>query len=350
MRRWLSALLDRIGLWVVRRFNGWRVGDPDRQMYLESAARIGVRVAAVSSALVVGMAVVVAAYIAWKASPAQMHAHHGPRYVHIYLDTRDLTIGVIALGSFSVAMACVATWVIAGRAVRPLGEAFQAQRRFVADASHELRTPLAVLSARVQQLQTQLGNPDRREEIAGQVYADTNVLIDIVNDMLEAAAGRAAEVTEASLVAEADGALRDMAVIAEQHDVNLTCEQLPEVRVHLPPIQLRRAIVALIDNAIDHTPSGGHVTVTAGLLGSRLQLRFTDTGRGITGIDLTHIFDRFAHGEPGGRNPRANSRTGYGIGLALVREIAARAGGSVSVERTGANGTVFLLDLPVVRG
>lgn len=349
MRRWLSGLLDRIGLAFVRRFNGWRVRDPDRQMYLESAARIGVRVAAVSAALVLAMGALVAAYIVWQTSPGQLYEHHGPGDLHVYLNARDIAIALLFLGGFSIVMACVATWVIAGRAVRPLGEAFQAQRRFVADASHELRTPLAVLNARVQQLQAQLDNPDRRAALVTALHADTRVMIDIVNDMLEATAGTSDEVPDAELAAVATDAISDMRVISAQQDVELRCENLPAARVRVPPIQLRRAIVSLVDNAIDHTPGGGSVTVTGSVSGSRLQLRFIDTGHGIVGIEPGRVFDRFAHGAPEGRSLRPQSRTGYGIGLALVREIAARAGGSVSVERTGPGGTVFLLDLPVAR-
>lgn len=346
MRRWLSGLLDRIGLAFVRRFNGWRVRDPDRQLYLESAARIGVRVAAVSSALVLAMGALVAAYIIWQTSPGQLHEHHGPEDVHVYLNARDIAIALILIGAFSIAMACVATWVIAGRAVRPLDEAFQAQRRFVADASHELRTPLAVLNARVQQLQAQLDNPERRRELVSAIHADTKIMIDIVNDMLDAAAGGLNEKADSALRPVAISAVDDMRVIAAQQGVELSCGAMPDVAVPVPEIQLRRAIVSLIDNAIDHTPAGGRVTVTAESLATRARLRFSDTGHGIVGIEPGRVFDRFAHGAPEGRAQQSHARTGYGIGLALVREIAARAGGTVRVEKTGPAGTVFLLDLP----
>ncbi|MGN8049614.1 sensor histidine kinase [Curtobacterium sp. 22159] len=322
--------------------------DADRAAYRRSALRTGVQVAVVSAALVLSIVALVVAYVLWQLTPSQLHEQHGPEDVHVYLDTVDLAIAVLVLGGAAVLLAGIASWVIARRAVRPIAEALRMQRTFVADASHELRTPLTVLSARVQQLRAMIDADDPRRQVADDLRDDTRVLIDIVNDLLEAARG-GAEATPTALAPELEAAEHDMAVIAEQHDVRLLTGTTDAV-VTVPPIPLRRTIVALVDNAIAHSPAGGTVRVTADVHRGFVSLRVRDEGTGIAGIAPRRVFDRFAHGQSAGHVTDGRTRPGYGIGLALVRDVAVRHGGDVRVEHTGPHGTTFLLRLPLAVG
>jgi len=337
VKRWVSA--------IEAAFNGLRDADPDRRAYRRSAVRIGLRVAVVSAALVFSVIMLVVAYLVWQLTPAQQQEPHGPEDIHVYLDTVDLLIAVFAVGGFAVLMAGAATWVIARRAVRPLAEAYRLQRTFVADASHELRTPLTVLSARVQELQTMLPPGTEPRVVADELRTDTKALVDVVDDLLATAAGRSDEDAVASLEDALHAATSDMRVLAEERTVRLVV-QPGRVLVRLSPTQLRRCLVALIDNAIGHSNLGGAVWVENEVTRDEVVIRVRDEGHGILGIAPRRVFDRFAHGTPPETAPR--TRTSNGIGLALVREIAVRAGGDVRVEHTGHTGTVFALTLPVV--
>ena len=110
--------------------------------------------------------------------------------------------------------------------------------------------------------------------------------------------------------------------------------------VPVPPVTLVRALVALLDNAVAHSPAGGSIELSARRLASGVEIRVADHGAGISGIDPAEVFERFA------RTPDSGRGRGFGIGLSLVRDIAQRAGGSVVVESTSPGGTVFLLTLP----
>ncbi|PZE23239.1 MULTISPECIES: sensor histidine kinase KdpD [unclassified Curtobacterium] len=349
-----EVLVDRLTLGtdgVRGRVSGRRDQDPDRLASRRSAVRIGLQVAVVSAALVASIILLVVVYVVWQLTPQQQHEYHGPEDVHVYLDTIDLTIAVVGVGGFAVVLAGIATWIIARRAVRPITEASRMQRTFVADASHELRTPLTVLNARVQQLELRMDADDPRHGIVEELQADTRVLIDIVNDLLEVAAGRPGEHPMTPLGPELAGAANDMGVLADARGVRLDVGDSDAV-VSLPSTQLRRCIVALVDNAIGHTPTGGTVTVTTERAERWVAIRVRDEGPGITGIAPRRVFDRFAHGNAAraaGSRPTGTTRSGYGIGLALVRDIAVRAGGEVRVEHTGADGTVFLLRLPLAQ-
>jgi two-component system OmpR family sensor kinase len=344
-----SSLVDTISKWSLR---GGQEPDPDQMAYRRSAIGIGLRVAVVSAALTVGVIGLVVAYVVWQLTPGQVHEQPGPADVHISLDTIDLGIAVIGVGGFSILFAGIAAWVIARRAVRPIAEAARIQRTFVADASHELRTPLTVLHARVQRLHRLIPSDDPRSALVADLRGDTQILIDIVNDLLEAAAGTTGPGGTADLTAALRTLERDMTVLAAERRVGLdvTTEDpsLRGVVVGVSATHLHRCLVALTDNAIGHARSDGsvHVTVTPGQ--AAVTIRVADDGLGIVGIPPARVFDRFAHGTPTSAGT-AGTRTGYGIGLALVRDIAVRAGGDVTVERTGSDGTVFALRLPVVR-
>ncbi|WP_416393498.1 MULTISPECIES: sensor histidine kinase [unclassified Curtobacterium] len=306
---------------------------------------IALRVAVVSAALVIAIIVLVVAYVLWQLTPSQLHERPGPTDVHIYLDTVDLSIAVVGVGGLAIVLAGIAAWLIARRAVRPIAEAARMQRTFVADASHELRTPLTVLNARVQRLQRMTPPEDRRRPVVDELRDDTQILINIVNDLLEAAAGTADPDGTADLRAAMDAVHRDMNVLAADRDVRLDVSPSDAcVCVCVSDTQLRRCLVALIDNAIGHTRAGGHVRVTAETTRSRVTIRVADDGPGIVGIEPTRVFERFAHGTPA---TTTSTRTGYGIGLALVRDVAVRAGGDAVVERTDSSGTVFALHLPI---
>jgi two-component system OmpR family sensor kinase len=348
---WWSSIADAAVTWS---FRSGQERDPDRLAYRRSVVGIAFQVAVVSAALVAAIIALVVGYVLWQLTPGQLHEAPGASDVRISLDTVDLSIAVVGVGGFSIVLAGLAAWRIARRAVRPIADAARVQRTFVADASHELRTPLAVLHARVQRLHMMTPADDPRHAVVDELRGDTRVLIDIVNDLLDAAAGNSGASGTADLADALATLRRDMTVLAVEREVHLDVRPvdaaLAEATLAVSATQLHRCLVALTDNAIGHTRAGGHVRVSTSAGGASAVIRVTDDGPGITGIPPARVFDRFAHGTPTGPAGAAGPRTGYGIGLALVREVAVRAGGDVTVERTGTDGTVFALRLPVRPG
>ncbi|WP_413602762.1 sensor histidine kinase [Curtobacterium sp. Curtsp57] len=320
--------------------------DPDRAAVRRSALRIGWQVAAVSAGLVVLIIGLVLVYVLWQSSPREELEQHASDATRIFVDSDEL-IGVLTvIGGGAVVLAGVATWMIARRAVVPLGEALRLQRTFVADASHELRTPLTVMSTRVQQLQRRLDPEDPNRAVVAELREDTRALAEIVDDLLQAATTQDVSDTGGTPVdAELERAANDLQVLAIGRDVRVVVERTDAV-VTMPATPLRRCVVALIDNAVGHAPAGTTVDVTVTSRAHVVDVRVRDHGRGITGIDPARVFDRFAHGSPAAGPDEG--RTSYGIGLSLVRDLALRHGGSVRVDATGADGTTFVLTLPRV--
>jgi two-component system OmpR family sensor kinase len=234
----------------------------------------------------------------------------------------------------------------ARRAVAPLATALALQRRFVADAGHELRTPLTLLSTRAQLIQRTLSVASASSDVDGLV-ADARHLADILDELLLAADPRDRPAAELVRLPELVGQATDSArPLADGLGVTLACETTGEPAPVLGAhAGLRRALTALLDNAIRHADS--EVLVTVGSIGRDVVVDVADDGPGIAPDVESTMFERFAT-SPSDARPGVRRR--YGLGLALVSEVAARHGGSVSVVHTGRSGATLRLRLPSAPG
>ena len=258
--------------------------------------------------------------------------------------SRIVTSLLVAGGVGVLLAALVATWM-ARRAMAPLAETLVVQRRFVADASHELRTPLTLLSTRLQMVARRAG---RDGAVTGAdldgVLADTGRLTGILDDLLVAADSRtAAEATDVDLTELVRQCVAAASGSAEQAGITLLGGDGRAVRVRGVEASLRRAVTALVDNALGHARSRVDVTVAAHRGTARVQV--ADDGPGISPELRTRLFDRFTSSRT---TEDTGGRRHYGIGLALVADVAAAHHGSVAaVDRAdGRPGAVLELRLP----
>jgi two-component system OmpR family sensor kinase len=331
--------------------------DQDARETRRASFLIGWQIMLASAVLVLGIVSLAIVFLLHQSLPREQLDQLPIGRPRVYVDAGDLVQALILIGIGAVVFAGVVSWIIARRAVTPLGTALRLQRQFVADASHELRTPLAVLDARIQVLERRLrsaapAEPEETAKTVAELRTDSKALIDIVNDLLLAAGGTDETgshdpVSVAPIAQEALDSLRILA--AERHVALVLDAGDDEILVRMPSTSLRRAVVALVDNAVTHSPEGGTVTVRLRREGARLVLTVTDEGAGITGITPERVFERFAHAPAQEVTAtRVPARPSFGIGLALVREIAQRQGGRVFVAETSATGTSIRFDVPAV--
>ncbi len=255
-----------------------------------------------------------------------------------------LISGVLAL----VLTALVGTW-LGRRALGPLSTTLEIQRRFVADASHELRTPVTLLHTRAQLLRRKLrrAEPEPAEiDDLDALVADSGRLADILDELLLAADPGVERVPQPIELA---GLARDVVASAAAHaadrQVTLTgpAPDSPAVAVAGLPVALRRAVTALVDNAVRHAT--GRVTVSVDAEGRSAHVDVVDDGPGIDPELAPRMFDRFATGRDGA----GPGRRRYGIGLSLVNEIVAAHDGQVEVLHRDVPGAALRITLPIAR-
>ena len=213
----------------------------------------------------------------------------------------------------------------------------QSQRSLLANASHELRSPLARIRMAVELSGTQ-GSPAARDEIQRSI-TELDQLVD-----------------EILLASRLDAREADMGTVESVDLIGLLAEEcarvgavfeLPEGtgEVVVPGVArlLRRAVRNLLENAVRHGRRTGHAEVVAqlSLEGGYAVLHIDDRGPGVPPDQRERIFEPFY------RLPGASEREGgVGLGLALVRQIAARHGGSVACDNREGGGARFTLRLP----
>lgn len=226
-----------------------------------------------------------------------------------------------------------------------LDAAFEAQRRFTADASHELRSPLTALRGEVELALRKERSPEEYRRVLESALEEAEQLSAMAEDLLTLArsdAGviepRRRNVRLGEPVARAMERARSR---AEEKQIDLALDGEAEVFGYWDPDLLERLAANLIENAVKYTTPGGHVRVRTDAADGAAVLVVSDTGPGIRDEDRSRIFDRFYRADAA----RADSE-GTGLGLSIVRAIARAHGGDVTAENREEGGARFRVRLP----
>lgn len=297
----------------------------------------------------------------------------------------DLVRAQARLGPVLLLVALVLSWILATRALRPVGalsaamgrisernlderlsprgaatefgalievfnrmlarleRSFQQASRFSADASHELRTPLTVLQGELEAAVQQTSAGSAEQEQFSSLLEEVQRLRVMTDRLLQLAHA------DAGCLIRRREAIDFSALVDEQ--VEVVSELAPEldVRPDLEPTSLegdsellRQAIMNLLTNAHKYNRPGGFVDILLRGTGDFVWLRVTNSGRPIPEEAQAHVFDRFFRGDPA----RNRAVDGLGLGLSLAREIARAHGGDLFLIESTSEGTAFELMLP----
>ena len=212
------------------------------------------------------------------------------------------------------------------------------QRRFVADAAHELRTPVAGMTTT---LEVARAHPETSQALVEDLLAGHRRLGRLVNDLLILAAvdGRA---PQRAAPVDLAGVVTDCSRRPVPDGIGLRLGQLDRVFVAGDETQLSRVVSNLVDNALRYAASMVELSVRQD--GQQAVITVADDGPGIPAADRERIWERFARLD----DDRSRASGGSGLGLAMVRELTAAHGGTVSVTgRQPGPGATFLVRLPV---
>lgn len=216
--------------------------------------------------------------------------------------------------------------------------------RYAQTLTHELKSPLTAIRGAAELLAEDM-SADQRRRFASNIHKEAERMQETVDRMLELAA------------LENRQGLRDVeaidlggltAEIAESLYPFALTKRL-EIRNEIPSdtvvrgerFLVRQAILNLLRNALEFSPTGGVITVQAGQWQRGVELRISDDGPGIPEYAAAKVFERFySHGRPG------ETTKGTGLGLNLVKEVAELHGGEVELEAAANTGTIAVLRLP----
>jgi signal transduction histidine kinase len=266
----------------------------------------------------------------------------------------QLTTILLLTGVAGLALSGLGSLFLAGRAMRPIREAFERQRRFIADASHELRTPVAVLRARADVLQREATDlaPDHLEQVQALLHDadELSTLLDELLDLARIDAGHIDLTLEPVALADAaEELIVQLAPLANLRGVELHVVTKP-VWGQANLGRLRQVVRALVDNALKHTPAGGSVEVVVDREGDLARLRVIDTGEGIGPEHLQNVMGRFYRADEARDRRSAGRAGGAGLGLAIAEELMRLMHGRLKLESDPGHGTCATVLLPLASG
>jgi PAS domain S-box-containing protein len=221
-------------------------------------------------------------------------------------------------------------------------EHFALLGRLAAGVSHEIRNPLGAIMLHVDLLEEELRQPapdsvTQIPESLAEIKTHLARLDDLVQDYLSLVRVATIERTPQHLGAVVQAWAQEWLALAAAQGVTLRLNGMAELgMVALHENTMRRALLNLVQNALEAMPQGGILTLLGHVTATQAQLLVRDTGSGIPAEQLGRIFEPLYTTKPGGT----------GLGLYIVQEIVAAHEGQVTVESTKEQGTTFTITLP----
>lgn len=259
-------------------------------------------------------------------------------------DSGDLSQRIHSNGATDDELAQLAT--LFDEMLDSLQGTFEQQKRFTADASHELRTPLTALKGRLQVTLSQSRSVEAYEDALVGVEDEVDRLIRLSTDLLLLSRLEQDQAMAPLEPVDLDDLLPAIALqiqpLAELHQLKLSTDIAPSLRIQGSPDQLIRLFLNLLDNAVKHTPACGEVSLTATGNGHFVSVSVRDTGAGIAPEHLPHLFERFYRVE----QSRSRVMGGTGLGLAIAQEIVHHHHGDISAQSQLGQGTTVMVRLP----
>ena len=213
------------------------------------------------------------------------------------------------------------------------------------NVAHDLKSPITRIRGAAEIALTTGNSRQEFEQMAASNIEDCDRLLGMINTMLmisqtEAGVGdvEQADVDITRIITDACSLFQP---IAADKGVELVCNDIESISLKGDVSLLQRMVANLVDNAIKYTPKNGNIHISVKTnVDQELIIAIVDTGVGISGEDLPHIFERFYRCDP------SRSTSGAGLGLSLARAIAQAHQGRIEVESKTGQGSTFKVVLP----
>ncbi|MDR5729078.1 MAG: HAMP domain-containing sensor histidine kinase [Terriglobia bacterium] len=235
--------------------------------------------------------------------------------------------------------------------MRKLADSFNQQRTFVNDAAHELKTAVTIIKSSLQLLDSRPRSVEEYRRGLQSCLVDCERLEELVLKLLTLARLEQSAVSELAPRGQTNlsEALREIAIqldsLATLRGIRVQLNLNENVDALLPPEECETLAFNLVLNALQHTPSGGNVTLSTEATETTARMTIEDTGEGIDPADLPFVFNRFYRGD----RSRARTTGGTGLGLAICKAIVDAYGGTIEIRSEPGRGTRLCVTVPAAK-
>ena len=258
---------------------------------------------------------------------------------------RKLIMSAVIVGGISIFLSYIICLYIANKAVKPVEEAYNSQKRFIADASHELKTPLAVVKTNVEILKANKNETvDSQKKWIDYISFQTDRMSKLVSDLLYLAKADNNEVlgvqSKFNISDTIMNQLLSFEAVIYENELTLNCDIQEDIRFLGNKEGINQLVGILLDNAIKHSYKNKEIKVMLKEIKGTIRFVVTNYGEVIPEEDLDKIFERFYRVD----KSRSREKGGYGLGLSIAKTIVEREKGTIrAVSRN--NETSFIVEL-----
>lgn len=249
----------------------------------------------------------------------------------------------------AVLVSALASYLFSSRALAPVAEAFKKQRDLIANASHELKTPLTVIATNLSVMKSEpdstvADNAKWIDAMETQIQRMDGLIVNMLQlSKMEHAALPMAEVDFSEVT---EGACLLFDAVCFEKGVNFLPRVQGGIRILGDRDSLERLVTGLLDNATKYCGKEGKIGLSLCVAGKRAKLTVINTGEVVSEEDAKHIFDRFYRSDGARANSSGNS---FGLGLSIAQATVVAHGGTIKCRGIPDKGTVFEVELPLMR-
>ena len=259
---------------------------------------------------------------------------------------REMTVSAAMLLAVALGVFLGISIFLSHLVIRPVEQAWEQQRQFVADASHELKTPLSVIMANAELMQNDEIDRDGQKKYSGNILTTTYQMRSLVEHMLDLARvdNGTAKITMEPLDLSqlVSDAVLSFQLLYEEKEMALQYAIAEEIRIQGSEQHLYQVMDVLLDNGLKYATPRRTVSVELTTAGKHCLLAVKSPGEAISKEDLKNIFKRFY------RIDKARTRDGsYGLGLSIAEKIVEVHRGKIWAESEGGYNT-FFVQLPTI--
>ncbi len=264
-----------------------------------------------------------------------------------FYNANRLLIMTVLIGIISLLAMFILVYMFSGKAVAPVVESLEKQKRFITDAGHELKTPIAVISANVDVLELESGKSEWTNSIRGQVKRMT----ELVKNMLTLSRMEEENIhvvfSDLNLSQTIVENSASFAAVADSKGLKYNLDIAEDIHILGDKNGINQLSSLLIDNAMKYSSENGSVNVmlSKDQRGKKAIFEVSNTCDSIPEGNLDRLFDRFYRAD----NSRSRDTGGYGIGLSVARAIANSHGGEIEAQRDGDHIIRFIVKIPVAK-
>ncbi|MGP5431691.1 two-component system, OmpR family, sensor histidine kinase CiaH [Enterococcus malodoratus] len=232
--------------------------------------------------------------------------------------------------------------------MQPIMNSWRKQQEFVENASHELRTPLAIIQNSLQQLFTRPDHTILEEsEPIAQALNETRRMNSLTEDLLILARSDSNQLLLQKEDVDPKAFIQQLAQpfqeIAEMNDKQFVLENFADQPIAVDEKRIHQVLVILLDNALKYTEAKEKIVLQSAISNDNWLIEVKNNGPSISDEDKKHIFERFYRED----RSRSKETGGYGLGLAIAKQIINQHKGKLTVRDWQPKGVVFQIRLPL---